>query len=207
MPKPAEPAWRNRIVGLEQVAPDQLLAHPDNWRRHPAAQRNALRGSLDEVGWVDTVLVNTTTGRVVDGHARIEEALSKGEPTVPVIYVELSEEEEKLVLATLDPITAMASTDRVQLATLLGEVHAGSPGLSDLLEELSLEGDLPTSSSDGPGLGQPIIQAVIVFDDEEQQKHWHAFLGQLRRKWPELETHAARIDRFVMSPAVELVEP
>ncbi len=44
--------WRSRIVGMEDVAPDQLLAHPLNWREHPGAQRDALRGSLAEVGWV-----------------------------------------------------------------------------------------------------------------------------------------------------------
>lgn len=50
------PVWRQRIVGYDDaVAPADLLAHPDNFRRHGDAQRSALRGSLTRVGWVDVV--------------------------------------------------------------------------------------------------------------------------------------------------------
>ena len=47
--------WRNRITGSGQEAPDQLLANPANWRIHPKAQRDALAGALDQVGWVQQV--------------------------------------------------------------------------------------------------------------------------------------------------------
>ena len=75
--------WRNRITGSGEEAPDQLLVNPANWRIHPKAQQNALAGALDAVGWVQQVLVNRRTGFVVDGHARVGLALSRGEPTVP----------------------------------------------------------------------------------------------------------------------------
>lgn len=128
--------WRSRIVGSGTAEPTQLLAHPNNWRRHPAAQRDALRGSLDAVGWVQQVLVNQTTGHVVDGHARVEEAISRGEPEVPVLYVELTAEEEALVLATLDPISAMAETDQAQLAELLEGVTVDDEALRRMLGDL-----------------------------------------------------------------------
>jgi len=84
-----DPAWRNRIVGSGEEAPDQLVANPQNWRVHPGNQRDALRGSLATVGWVQQVLVNRRTGHVVDEHARVEEALSRNEASVPVLYVDL----------------------------------------------------------------------------------------------------------------------
>ena len=84
--------WRNRIVGHADVPPGELIPNPQNWRAHPPEQQRALIGALAEVGWVAEVLVNRTTGRVVDGHLRIELALSRDEPTVPVTYVELTEE-------------------------------------------------------------------------------------------------------------------
>ena len=65
-----------------------------------------------------TVVVNVRTGHIVDGHARVEEAIARGE-TVPVTHVDLSQEEEDLVLATLDPIGAMANTDEAKLNELL----------------------------------------------------------------------------------------
>lgn len=112
-------AWRNRIVGHGEEAPDQLLANPRNWRIHSKEQERALAGVLSEVGVVDSVLVNRRTGFVVDGHLRVAMAISQRQPAVPVTYVDLSEEEEALVLATFDPIAAMAEAERDQLAALL----------------------------------------------------------------------------------------
>lgn len=94
------PAWRNRIVGHADVPPADLVPNPRNWRTHPKDQQRALAGALGEVGWVAEVLVNRTTGNVVDGHLRIELALERAESSVPVTYIELTDEEERLVLAS-----------------------------------------------------------------------------------------------------------
>lgn len=133
-------SWRNRIVGYEpEVDPEQLLANPSNWRLHPGDQRDALRGSLASVGWVGAVMVNVTTQHVVDGHARVEEAIGNGS-TVPVLYVELEPDEEYLVLATYDPIAAMAATDHEQLGALLSELELDTDvGLAHLLTSLEAE--------------------------------------------------------------------
>jgi ParB-like chromosome segregation protein Spo0J len=135
--KTKAPTWRSRIVGTGEEPPDQLVANPRNWRTHPGNQRDALRGSLDTVGWVQQVMVNRTTGHVVDGHARVEEAISRDEPTVPVLYVELTEAEEDFVLATLDPISALANADAERLAQLLADVSSDSPGIQQMLADLA----------------------------------------------------------------------
>lgn len=128
--------WRNRITGAGEEAPDQLLANPANWRIHPKAQQDALAGALDAIGWVQQVLVNRRTGFVVDGHARVALALSRGEPRVPVLYVDLAPDEEALVLATLDPIGAMAGRDDEKLKALLADVTVDDAGLLALLGDL-----------------------------------------------------------------------
>lgn len=130
-------SWQNRIVGEGEESPDQLLANPANWRRHPAEQREALRGILREVGWVQRIVVNKRSGFVIDGHARIEEAISNGESKVPVVYVDLSPAEESLVLAVLDPIGAMATRDQEALDALLDEAKSREPGLQALLDQLA----------------------------------------------------------------------
>jgi hypothetical protein len=84
---------------------------------------------VTEVGWVAQVLVNKTTGHVVDGHLRVELAISRNEQTVPVTYVELSKDEERLVLATLDPLAAMASADTAKLAELLADLTPSDDAL------------------------------------------------------------------------------
>ena len=135
-PRAAPTAWRNRITGHGDVDPRSLIANPANWRTHPREQQRALAGAMTEVGWVAQVLVNRTTGHVVDGHLRVELAITRNEPTVPVTFVELSDAEERLVLATLDPLSAMATADTEILTTLLAELAPADAALTRLLAEI-----------------------------------------------------------------------
>jgi DNA modification methylase len=134
MPTPQTP-WANRIVSHSEEPPDKLIANDSNWRTHTQTQRHALASVLNEVGLVQSVVVNTTTGRLVDGHLRVELAKAQGQPTIPVVYVELTEDEERLVLATLDPIGAMATADREKLGELLQGID--NPDLGGLLEAVA----------------------------------------------------------------------
>lgn len=85
------------------------------------------------------MLVNRTTGRILDGHLRVDMAAQNGD-VVPVDYVELTEAEERLVLATFDPIGNMAGIDTDALAELTDGLNVG-PDLADLLGSLLPDGD------------------------------------------------------------------
>jgi hypothetical protein len=136
-PEHAAALIKSRIVGHGDVKPEDLLANPLNFRRHPGTQMDALRGSMKELGWLKTIIVNKTTGHVLDGHARVEEAMRQGLPTIPATVVELSEEEERLALAVLDPITELATRDQSILDQLLADVETHDAGLQALLDELA----------------------------------------------------------------------
>lgn len=130
--------WRNRIVRTGTAPASEFKANERNWRVHPKAQRDALKGVLSEVGWVTGVITNVTTGNVIDGHARIEEALKLGDETpVPFVEVELSEDEEMKILATLDPLSAMAGSDKEQLDALLREVETADAAVMQMLDDLA----------------------------------------------------------------------
>ena len=132
-----ERRWRNRIVGSGEEAPDQLMANPKNWRIHPLTQQDAVEAALDEVGWVQQVIVNQTTGCLVDGHLRVALAISREETSIPVTYVDLTEREEALVLATLDPLAGLATTDAEKLGQLLEEAGTAGEGLQNLMDDLA----------------------------------------------------------------------
>jgi 3'-phosphoadenosine 5'-phosphosulfate sulfotransferase (PAPS reductase)/FAD synthetase len=119
---PTSAAWRSRIVAEADVDPRTLTAHPQNWRLHPPGQREALGQVLDEVGWVTRAVVSRQTGRLLDGHLRVELAVERGEITVPVTYVDVSEDEERLILTSLDPIAALAKTNQEKLAALVAQL-------------------------------------------------------------------------------------
>lgn len=92
---------------------------------------------LDQVGFVQSIIVNRSSGFVVDGHARVALAISKHQPSVPVVYVELEDAEERMVLATLDPLSALATSDADQLAALLDGLEPADAAVRSLLADLA----------------------------------------------------------------------
>ena len=133
----AKTPWRNRIVRYADVPPADLLANPANWRVHPKHQQDALKGVIDEVGYVDPVLVQDGTDLVIDGHLRVALALRDDVSAIPVQYVDLNDAEAALVLATFDPITALATADKEHLDALLREVSTGEAAVQALLADLA----------------------------------------------------------------------
>ena len=160
-PKP----WQNRIVGTGTEAPDQLLANPRNWRIHPQAQQEGLDAVLDRVGWVQNVVVNRRTGFMVDGHLRVTLAMRREEPEVPVVYVDLSPEEEDMILASLDPIAMLARPDQTKLEELIGSVAEGDPMTAEILKRIAQDAKaLPYETEDV----QAHWQGMPEFEQEDQ---------------------------------------
>jgi len=74
------------------VRASDLVPNPGNWRRHPKAQADALRGLLSEIGYADALLARETPQGLIliDGHLRAE---LTPDTKVPVLIVDLSEQE------------------------------------------------------------------------------------------------------------------
>lgn len=140
--------WQIRIVGNGTEDPASLLANPKNWREHSAYQQRVMADVLGGIGWVQDVIVNRATGHIVDGHMRVALAVKNNQDKVPVKYVDLSELEETAVLATLDPISALASTDGQLLAEVLAEVAIEGDALASFLQTLNPAKDEIATQSD-----------------------------------------------------------
>lgn len=126
--------YKMRLVGSGMMKVNEIKKNPNNWRMHPKYQSVAMEGVLEEIGWTERLMVNKTTGNLVNGHMRLEVAIQNGEEEVPVDFVELTEEEEKLALATHDPLAMMAVTDRKKHQSLLDNIDDESGKLAKLLE-------------------------------------------------------------------------
>jgi ParB family chromosome partitioning protein len=141
--------WQHRIIGYGFEDPEQLLANEANWRIHPLAQQQALSGVLQKVGWVANVLINKRTdpswGKdqfvevVVDGHLRVVDSISNNQRKVPTAYCDLLPEEEALILATYDPIGAMAVTDAQKLNEL---IKSSTPDMQVLMASIPMLADV-----------------------------------------------------------------
>ena len=128
---------KNRIVGSGEEQLDQIMFNPRNWRIHPLNQQDALKGVLEEVGWVQQVIINKRTGNLIDGHLRCQLAAREGNKTIPVLYVDIDEAEEELVLATLDPIAGMAATDKQKLDELFAGIESENEQVNALIQEIA----------------------------------------------------------------------
>jgi DNA modification methylase len=128
---------RNRVRELRTVKAAELTPNPRNWRTHPKAQQDALRGILAEVGYADALLARELPDgslMLVDGHLRAE---TTPDQEVPVLVLDISEAEADKLLLSLDPLAALAETNAVALDALLREVDTGSEGLQQMYADLA----------------------------------------------------------------------
>ena len=128
---------RDRIKELRRVKASELIPNPKNWRTHPIAQQDALKGILAEVGFAGAVLareLDDGTLMLIDGHMRAEATTDQ---EIPVLILDVDEAESDKLLATFDPIAAMAESDAHALDALLRNVDTGSESLQKMLADLA----------------------------------------------------------------------
>jgi len=192
---------KDRIKSMRRVKAKDIRPNPRNWRTHPEAQQNALRGLLAEIGIVDVLICREVEDgglELIDGHLRADTA---PDTKWPVLVLDVTAEEADKILATLDPVAGMAEADPEKVAELLAEIETESEAVQALLD--SLPADLESAPSaeeepgEGPGLGNPVVSFTLVFEDDSEQATWYRFLRHLRDKYPEQETHSGRLVAFI----------
>lgn len=138
---------------------------------HPAAQQEAMRGMLAEIGYADALLVRERDGgtlELIDGHLRAE--LSPASE-VPVLVLDLDDNEAAQLLALHDPLAAMAATDQKLLDDLLAEVETRNEALRKQLDALASPIDIQPARDETTEVAIPEIYQVVVEcrNEEEQQ--------------------------------------
>ena len=168
-------AIRDRIKEFRRVKASELRPNPGNWRTHPPAQQAALRGVLEEIGYADALLARELadgTLELIDGHLRAE---ITPDAVVPVLILDVNQEEAEKILLTHDPLAAMAEADEGPLADLLQRVETQSADLKTMLDDLARQSgvDLPLESEAAvpPGVVIPdSYQVVVECRDEQDQR-------------------------------------
>lgn len=165
---------RDRIIEFRRLPAAELLPHPHNWRKHPAAQRRAMTGVLQEIGYADALIARRRSdGRLelIDGHLRAETTPST---EVPVLIVDLDEREAALLLAVHDPIAAMAETDAELLKSILATFEAGQLDLSSILADVLGETEQTPAALSSSDSAEPrwddVYQVVVECGNEQKQR-------------------------------------
>ena len=165
---------RDRVKELRRVPASELRANPKNWRRHPPAQEAALRGVLEDIGFADAVIARETPDglELIDGHLRQE---VMGDQVVPVLIVDVTEEEADKMLLTYDPLAMMAHADQDQLLHLLRDTQFESKAVNDMLEAVANGERLPM-----PDLTEPVEDPGPQIDRaDELREKWQTERGQV----------------------------
>ncbi len=85
------------------------------------AEYEKLKRSIEQFGYVEPVIWNKTTGRVVGGHQRLKVLIDMGMAEVDCVVVELSEEKEKALNVALNKISG--DWDKDKLALLIADLQ------------------------------------------------------------------------------------
>lgn len=128
---------RDRIKEFRRVPASALRPNPKNWRTHPKVQQDALRGVLAEIGYADALLVRELPDgslMLIDGHLRAE---TTPDMEVPILVLDVTEEEADYLLAVFDPLGTLAEADREKLKGLLDSVQAQNGDVQSLLANLA----------------------------------------------------------------------
>jgi len=166
---------RDRIKELRRVKASELLPSPQNWRVHPESQKDALRGVLSEIGYADALLARETAQglMLIDGHLRAE---TTPDALVPVLILDVDEAEAAKLLATIDPLAALATADTSKLDALLRQVQTESQPLADMLTRLAEDHGIVPAGGGGDAPEDPGAQ---IDKAGELQKKWKVARGDL----------------------------
>ncbi|MEI7646638.1 MAG: hypothetical protein WCJ55_20385, partial [Chloroflexales bacterium] len=127
--------WQNLISHRTNVDPLELLPQEHNFRMHAMNQRQVTIASLNELGHVGDVIVNVRSGKIVNGHLRVELAIAENQRTVPVTYLDCDLATEQIILAFFDAVGAKAITDAERLRATLGQITTTSQHLQASLDD------------------------------------------------------------------------
>ena len=109
---------------LQKLAIERLIPADYNPRKDlkPGdTEYEKLKRSIEQFGYVEPVIWNKTTGRVVGGHQRLKVLIDMGITEVDCVVVELSEEKEKALNIALNKISG--EWDKEKLALLITDLQ------------------------------------------------------------------------------------
>ena len=160
---------RDRIKEFRRVKASELSANPRNWRTHPQAQQDALRGILAEIGYADALLARELPDgklELIDGHLRAE---TTPDQEVPVLILDVDEDEANKLLTVLDPLGAMAEANKEALGQLLAEAETSDKALQAMLDDMKLQiaDDISVVPEESP---ESVAENIAEIEDIKRQR-------------------------------------
>jgi hypothetical protein len=162
---------RNRIKGHRRVRAGDLVPHEFNYRTHPELQRAALEALYREVGFARSLLAyELPDGRLklIDGHLRRD---LDPDMEVDVEVLDVTEEEARTLLLSIDPLAGLAQQQE-QLCARLQELAPPVPPELAEAWQAAAQGCLAPPPEPGDGLrGAALGEQWYVLVTCRDEKH------------------------------------
>lgn len=167
---------RNRIKGHRRLRAGDLVPHEWNFRLHPENQRAALAALYRDIGFARSLLAfELPDGRLklLDGHLRRE---LDPDLEVEVEILDVTEEEARILLLSLDPLAALAETQQ-ELHARLCEL---APPVAPELQAVWLQAaeQTLTREPDAAAMPQQFLVVVTCTDEAQQRELIEGFLAE-----------------------------
>lgn len=177
---------RNRIKEHRKVRAGDLVPHELNPRVHSEAQREALRALYEEIGFARSVLAyELPDGRLklIDGHLRQS---MDPDMEVEVEVLDVTDEEARKLLLSIDPLAALADFDDAALEELRSITETDNQTLNELWANLaSKDAEAEETINKVKGKANdpnPIPEQFIVLIECSTEKDQIALLRRLKRE-------------------------
>ena len=105
---------------IELIDPETLKSAAYNPRQISREELNKLIKSIKQFGFVDPALVRKDDNMIVGGHQRVKAALELGLKEIPVVFLDITENDAKLLNVALNKISG--DWDEDKLTELLAEL-------------------------------------------------------------------------------------
>lgn len=112
-----EKDYRDRVVELIQIKASKLINSEHNPSVHSDQQKIIMEELLENNGFAGTIKARRVGKKIqiLDGHLRAQLA---GDSVVPVLILDLNEEEADIFMLTFDPVAAMAKISKSKTSAL-----------------------------------------------------------------------------------------
>lgn len=184
---------------INYVPIDSITPYETNPRIINDRAVSAVAASISEYGWQQPIVVDEN-GVIIVGHTRRLAAIHLKIDQVPVLVADnLSEKKISAYRLMDNKVGEFSQWDDDMLQTELMQSDMGELSeffFNDLdrfeFDDLDDEDEEPEYN-----MGNPIIQYNIIFDDEDQQTKWHAFVRTLKVTYEDEVSIASRLLRFI----------
>lgn len=157
-------------IAFDYVDIDKLSPAEWNPREMPKGEMDKLKRSIKAFGMVDPIIARKSDGLIIGGHQRCVAAREIGFSSVPVVWVDLSDQEAKLLNVALNRIHG--EWDNEKLTSLIEEIRTDG---SDITLTGLDDAELASLEQETEGLTDPLYCDVIV-------KRWEDFTGKKAKR-------------------------